>query len=186
MLDLAELSGLDVYVNSDGAVVMERFVGGHTVHVLEHAKHVLELDVRRTSPRATAAEAWGESPGTSKGTNAWAWLTKDFDSLHGSSGSGTPLLLLERPALRSGQAARSAAEAALDTLQRRAVRGRVVTIGRPEVKLGDAIQLRDMPDDNANGNFQVRSVTHRLRKRTGFTTEIGFRGAGSAGEGAPL
>jgi phage protein D len=184
MLDLAELSGLDVYVNSDGAVVMERFVGGHTVHVLEHAKHVLELDVRRTPPSATAADAWGESPGTSRGTNAWAWLTKDFDSLHGSSGSGTPLLLLERPALRSGQAARRAAEAALETVQRRAVRGRVLTIGRPEVKLGDAIQLRDVPDDEANGNFQVRSVTHRLRKRTGFTTEIGFRGADGTGGGA--
>src|SRR5205823_328897 len=36
MLDLARLSGLDVYVGSDGAVVMERFVGGHPVHVLEH------------------------------------------------------------------------------------------------------------------------------------------------------
>src|SRR5438034_983142 len=83
-LDLAQLSGLDVYVNSDGAVVMERFVGGHVVHVLEHAKHIVELDVLRSPPSATAAEAWGESPGSGRGTNAWAWVTKDFDDLHGS------------------------------------------------------------------------------------------------------
>jgi hypothetical protein len=184
MLDLAELSGLDVYVNSEGAVVMERFVGGRTVHVLEHAKHILELDVLRSPPRAAAVEAWGESPGSARGTNAWAWLTKDFDDLHGSAGSGSPLLVLERPALRSASAARRAAEAALTALQRRAVRGRVVTIGRPQVKLGDAIQLRGVPDEDANGNFQVRSVTHRLRKDTGFTTEIGFRGADGAGGGA--
>jgi hypothetical protein len=186
MLDLAQLSGLDVYVNSDGAVVMERFVGGHTVHVLEHAKHIVELDVLRSPPSATAAEAWGESPGSGRGTNAWAWVTKDFDDLHGSAGSGAPLLLLERPALRSGEAARRAAEAALETVQRRAVRGRVLTIGRPQVKLGDAIQLRGVPDDDANGNFQVRSITHRLRKDTGFTTEIGFRAANAGGGGGGL
>ena len=58
-----------------------------------------------------------------------------------------------------------------------------ITIGRPEVKLGDAIRLRGVPDDDANGSFQVRSVAHRLRKDTGFTTEIGFRGAGDSGGG---
>jgi phage protein D len=71
-------------------------------------------------------------------------------------------------------------------VQRRAVRGRVLTIGRPQVKLGDAIQLRGVPDDDANGNFQVRSITHRLRKDTGFTTEIGFRAANAGGGGGGL
>ena len=188
VLDLAQLCGLDAYVDTGGDVVMERFTGGHAVHVLEHAKHILELDVRRTSAVAAAVEAWGESPGTSRGTNAWAWLTKDFDKLHGSAGSGTPLLVLERPALRSADAAKLAAEGALDASQRRAVRGRVLTIGRPEVKLGDAIQLRGVPDAAANASFQVRSVTHRIRKRRGFTTEIGFRAtaAPSATGGAVL
>jgi phage protein D len=177
MLDLAELSGLDVYVDSDGKIVLERFVGGHTVHVLKHAEHIVELDVRRVPARATAVEAWGEGPGGGHGENAWAWLTKNFEPLRGRAGSGTPVLLLERPALRSGEAARHAAEGALASLRRRAVQGRVLTIGRPQVKLGDAIQLREVPESDANGNFQVRSVTHRLRKDAGFTTEIGFRGA---------
>jgi phage protein D len=177
VLDIARLCGLDAYVDSAGNVVMERFTGGHAVHVLEHAKQIVELDVRRTPPAATAVEAWGESPGTSRGTNAWAWLTKDFDKLHGSAGSGSPLRVLERPALRSADAAKRAAEGALEAIQRRAVRGRVLTIGRPEVKLGDAIQLRSVPDAAANGTFQVRAVTHRICKRRGFTTEIGFRAA---------
>ncbi len=184
VLDLAQLCGLDAYVDSDGDIVMERFTGGHAVHVLEHAKHILELDLRRTPAAVSAVEAWGESPSTSRGTNAWAWLTKDFDSLHGSAGSGTPLLVLERAALRSADAARVAAEGALATAQRRAVRGRVLTIGRPQIKLGDAIRLRGVPDAAANASFQVRSVTHRIRKRQGFTTEIGFRAAGTTPAGA--
>ena len=50
-----------------------------------------------------------------------------------------------------------------------------MTIGRPEVKLGDAIRLQAMADDSLNKSFQVRSVTHRIVKRGGFTTTVGFR-----------
>jgi hypothetical protein len=48
-------------------------------------------------------------------------------------------------------------------------------VGRPEVQLGDAIQLRVVPDASLNKTFQVRTITHRITKRGGFTTEIGFR-----------
>ena len=43
------------------------------------------------------------------------------------------------------------------------------------MRVGDALQLRSMPDDSLNKNFQVRSVTHRISKLGGFTTTIGFR-----------
>ena len=55
------------------------------------------------------------------------------------------------------------------------LRGRLTTIGRPEVKLGDAIRLRGMADDALNTSFQVRGVTHRITKVGGFTTTIDFR-----------
>jgi hypothetical protein len=48
-------------------------------------------------------------------------------------------------------------------------------LGHPEVKLGDAIRLREVPEESFNDTFQVRSVTHRLNKQTGFTTTIEFR-----------
>jgi len=35
--------------------------------------------------------------------------------------------------------------------------------------------LSEMPDELLNANFQVRSVTHRITKREGFTMTIGFR-----------
>jgi phage protein D len=173
--DLATLGGLDLYVNADGELVFEKFVGGKAVHVFEHAKHIVALDVMRTPPLAGRVEAWGESPTGSQGDEAWPWLTKDFSSSKGTAGTGNPVFLLERPALRTTNAARTAAEAALTTIQRRTLRGRLLTIGRPEVKLGDAIQLRGMPDDSLNQNFQVRSVTHRITKLGGFTTTVGFR-----------
>ena len=175
MRDLADLCGFDLYVNADGELVFEKFVSGKTVHVFEYTKHILELDVLQAPPRAALVEAWGESPTGSQGEEAWAWLTKDFSGSKGTAGSGEPKLLLERTALRTADAAQSAAEAAHTHIQRRTLRGRLLTVGQPQVKLGDAIRLRDVPDDALNNTFQVRSVTHRITKIEGFTTAIEFQ-----------
>ena len=85
------------------------------------------------------------------------------------------MFLLERSSLRTREAASAAAEATLTEIQRRTLRGKLLTIGRPEVKLGDAIRLKAMPDESLNGNYQARSVTHRITKSGGFTTTVGFR-----------
>jgi hypothetical protein len=175
MRELADLCGFDLYLNADGELVFEKFVGGKAVHVFEYARHILALDMKQGAPRAGKVEAWGESPTGSQGEDAWAWLTKDFSGSKGTAGADDPLLLLERPALRTADAARIAADAAWTAIRRRTLRGSLLTLGRPEVKLGDAIQLRGMADGTLNANFQVRSVTHRITKLDGFTTTIGFR-----------
>lgn len=175
MRDLAALCGFDLYIDSAGKLVFEKFFGGKAVHVFENAKHIVALDILRGQPLARSVVAWGESPTGSQGDNAWPWLTKDFGGSKGSSGSGDPVLLLERPALRTAAAAQTAADALELEIKRRTLRGRVLTIGRPEVKLGDAITLRGLPDASLNTSFQVRTVRHRMSKVDGFTTLIGFR-----------
>jgi len=175
MLDLAELCGFDLYFNSDGKLVFQKFVNGNKVHVFEFAKHVLELKVKRAPAFAASVTAWGESPTGSQGANSWPWLTKDFGGSKGSAGSAAPEFLLERPVLRTHDAAQSAAEAAETKIARRTLEGWVLTIGRPQVHLGDAIQFRSAPDNDLNTNFQVRSVVHAIAKGSGFTTKVGFR-----------
>lgn len=172
--DLAALCGFDFYINSDGKLVFEKFASGNKIHVFDYGKHIIELDILRTPPQAGLVEAWGESPTASKGANASPWLTTDFNGSKGSAGSGA-LLLLERSALRTTDAAREAANAALTTIKRKTLRGRLVSVGRAEVKLGDAIRLREMADKSLNTNFQVRAVTHRITKRSGFTTTVLLR-----------
>lgn len=175
MRDLAELCGFDLYINPAGSLVFEKFTTGKTVHVLEYAKHIIELDVRRLPPLASEVTSWGESPGSGHGDNAWAWLTKDFSGLSGTAGSGTPTLLLEKPALRTSDAAAAAADAAETGIQRRKLRGRVLILGDPAVKLGDALRLSGLPQEDLDGDYQVRAVTHRITKTGGFTTAIDFR-----------
>lgn len=174
--DLADLSGFDLYVEAEGGLVFQRFAGGRTAHVFEFAKHVIALETFETPPRAGVVEAWGESPGASRGDESWAWLTKDFDRFKGSAGTGGRKLLLERSALRTAAAARTAALALQTAITRDGLRGRLLVLGRAEVRLGDSIRFRELPDDDLNVFFQVRSVVHRLTKRGGFTTTIGFRG----------
>ncbi|WP_305044240.1 hypothetical protein [Geoalkalibacter sp.] len=174
--DLADLSGCDLYVNAEGALVFERFVGGRTVHVFDYGRDLLTLDCHFIAPRAARVEAWGESPTGAEGEDAWGWLTKDFSGTRGQAGSGAPTLLLERPVLRTAQAAQSAADALRTHLQRRALQGKLRVLGNPAVKLGDAVRVQQAPESEHNGTFQVRAVTHRITKTQGFVTTIGFRG----------
>ncbi|MBV8580267.1 MAG: hypothetical protein JOZ86_06485 [Candidatus Eremiobacteraeota bacterium] len=175
MRELAQLCGFDLYINPDGKVVFQKFNGGNAVHVFESGKHILSLDVLRAQASAGSVVAWGESPTGSKGNDSWPWLTKDFSSSKGTSGSASPVQLLERPSLRTADAAQSAAAAHGLAIQQRTLTGRLLTIGRAEVKLGDAIALRSMADTTLNTSFQVRSVRHRVTKDEGFTTLVGFR-----------
>ncbi len=174
--ELTDLCGFDLYLNPDGELVFESFAGGRTVHLFDYGRDLIALEQRQSPPRAEAVEAWGESPTGAEGEEAWGWLTKDFSGSKGSAGSGEPTLLLERPVLRTASAAQSAAAALYRDLQRRAVRGRLLVLGNPAVKLGDAIRLQQNPEAELNATFQVRSVTHRISKAKGFTTQIGFRG----------
>ncbi len=179
MQDLAELSGFDVYFNPDGKLVFQKFTTGQTVHVFEFAKHILDLEVLQSPAAASQVLAFGESPGPGRGDESWAWLTKDFSGLKGTAGSpasGSPALLLERPALRSKEAASAAANAAFATIQHNGTRGRLNSVGRPEVRLGDAIRVSGVPNDSLNKVYQVRGVTHTITKLDGFTTAVDFRG----------
>lgn len=177
--DLAELSGFDLFFNPDGELVFRRFKGGGgNLHVFEHAKHVVELDVRASVAAAPSVETFGESPGTSRGSESWAWLTKDFSHSKGSAGSGSPSHLIERPALRTRELAQNAADGAFHEITANATRGRLLTFGRPQVFPGDSLRIKDAPDDRVNGDFQVRTVRHRITKSEGFTTDIEFRGIG--------
>jgi phage protein D len=173
--ELADLCGFDLWIGRDGKLVFERFAGGRTAHVLEFRKHLLALEVLRREPGAARVEAIGESPASARGEKTWGWLTHDFGAARGTAGEGDPVRRLVRPALRTHQAAQTAATALQRTLARNALTGRALTVGRPQVRLGDAIRLRGLADESLNTFFQVRRVRHRLTKADGFTTEIGFR-----------
>jgi phage protein D len=175
MKNLADLCGFDLYFNADGKLIFEEFTTGNQVHVFQYAKDVVRWSDAASPAQAGTVEAWGESPVDSQGFDSWGWLTKDFSGSEGTAGSGDPHYLLQQPALRTGKAAQTAADAARTMMRRNMLRGRLLSLGQAGVQLGDAIQLRGMPEGAINQTFQVRSVTHHISKSRGFTTAVGFR-----------
>ncbi|WP_163541336.1 hypothetical protein [Occultella kanbiaonis] len=177
--DLAALAGVDTYFTPDGELVFEAFGGTRSVHVLRYGEHVLEADLTRIRPVAGTVTAFGESPGGSRGDESWAWLTKDFTSFAGTSGTDAPTLLLERGSLRTAAGAATAAQALAEHLAATAVTGRVRIQGRPQLALGALVRLEDFPDRPdagvPDGNHQVSAVEHRLEKTHGFTTDVWLR-----------
>jgi phage protein D len=173
---LAELCGFDAFADPSGALVFRSSATPARQHVFEHAKHIIELEVGRTVTEA-AVDVRGESPGTSRGEHSWAWLTKETTPANATAGTGTPVRLIERPVLRTREAAQQAADAAHTTATVSSTRGVLRTFGRPQVAVGDAIRVKDVPDERLNGDFRVRAVRHRLDKTHGFSTRIEFRGA---------
>ena len=178
MADLAALTGFDLYLNQDDALVFEPFGTGGQTFPLAYATDVLAYSAARRPAAFGTVEAFGESPGSDSGAQSWSWLTKDFGPRKGSAGSGDPVLLLERSALRTGETAQAAADAAATRIARLRLTGRVRILGRPGLRLGDAIRLSNMPEDDLNATFQVRAVRHRIDKHAGFTTEVRFRSIG--------
>lgn len=179
--ELAELSGFDAYIDSDGKLVFQAFTTGNIVHDIDYAKQILSLEVERSADPDVTIAAWGESATGSAGPQAWGWLTKNFSGSEGKAGGGARPVIIERPALRTATAAATAATARLRALQRRALRGTVAMLGRAEVKLGDAVRLREVPSASLNGEFQVRRVAHRITKSAGFITTVSFAAIPSEG-----
>ncbi|GAA1954067.1 hypothetical protein [Amycolatopsis minnesotensis] len=182
--DLAVLCGFDTYCTGGGKLVFEAFTGSRTVHELEYGEHVLAAELARSRPFASTVEAWGDSPGSSRGDGSWAWLTKDFGSRRGTSGAGSPKLLVERPSLRTARAAATTAGAVAEVFTESALRGRVRIQGRPQVALGDLVRLSGFPAragvDEIDGNYQVRAVCHRITKAGGLVTDLEVRSLAGA------
>jgi phage protein D len=176
MREIADICGFVVFANEDGDLVFRPIDQPASIHVFEFAKHLVELEVERGDATAVSVDVRGESPGTSRGEESWAWLTKDSSGSRGTAGSGAPTLLLEKSVLRTPAATQAAADAAFAQLTSQATRGRLRTFGRPQIRLGDSIRIKDVPDARLNGDFRVRAVRHSIDKKNGFRTEVDFLG----------
>lgn len=175
-LGLAKKNGFDLYCNEEGKLVFRKFTKTRADHTFTYAKNLLSLQVFSSSPIYEGVEVYGESPVSSKGSDAWCWFAKDFTPNKGSKGKKETALLIQDSIIRSKNAAIAHAQAKLKALKNASLFGSAIIPGNSEVKLGDAVEFRDCPQDELNQVFQVRRIRHTLNKSLGFITEIGFSG----------
>ena len=167
---LAQQCGFDFYANLEDAVIFAQYQP-LTTHEFQYGVNILALTLEEPTVSVTGVDVYGESPTSyGQGPDAYTWLTKQ--NVQGSAGNPTGVVKqVVDPTARTLETATQIAEALLsDHVQRR--QGTMRVLGAPTVKLGDAVQVSDMPLARQNDTFKVRHVKHFLSVQQGFFTEI--------------
>ncbi|HEU4730124.1 MAG TPA: hypothetical protein VFT22_19635 [Kofleriaceae bacterium] len=169
--DLADLVDADLGAADDGSLRFVAITGGSPVAIGAQSD-VLAWGVgARTAAAPSAVAAYGAS--SEAGADQWHWIHRS------PSPSGDGVLRLvggfraKEPAdqLRTGLEARAA---------RRALGGRVVLVGHPDLRPGDVIQASDAPGGDP-GALRILSIEHVLDPLRGFTSSLLVEGAGGGG-----
>jgi len=171
--DLAEKCGFDVYFTPDNKLVFKEFAKSSADHTVEYGKDLINVEFAQREQPVKKVAVFGESPVGSKGEKTWHWLTKSFESFKGEAGSGKSVLI-EDSSIKNKDAAATRAQARLEALNRRMLTGAAVVLGKPEIKLGDAMEVVNMPEVPSNGVLKVCSISHQLSKEKGFITSVFF------------
>jgi phage protein D len=171
---LAERSGFDAYALPDGTIAFRKFTDTAPDQVFIYGQEILDYSLSVRVPRAAEVVVAGESAASTQGDDAASWLTRGFGRGRASGGRGEESVLVEDPSIRTTEAANLRAEGVLRRLSQREKTGRMRALGRPELKLGDAFEIRQAPDERLNDTFQARAIHHHLSRRLGLVTAVEF------------
>lgn len=180
LLALAHLEGMDLYDDTDGALVLRRFDKSEADRKLYHGIHLLDARVFHDMSACDRVQVTGEGPSSSAGSQKWHHLLKDPSSVQSTAGEGSAARLVARAAARSSDAAERLATGRLGAALDHATRGTLRLLGDPTITLGDAVEVTSAPWPETNGVYKVVHVRHRVMKRAGYVTTLGVTGMGGS------
>ncbi|HEY64195.1 MAG TPA: hypothetical protein G4O02_06445 [Caldilineae bacterium] len=169
---LARMCGFDAYLTPEDELVFGPFTRTAADHTFAYAEDILSLDVDEAVPAVGQVIVMGESPSSGEGSETWHWLASDWGDYQGAAGDGEPVWLVQARGARTQEAAQAMADGLLDRATRGAIRGILRALGRPEVKVGDAVEVTGAPDEALNRLYQIIGVRHRLDRARGFLTTL--------------
>jgi hypothetical protein len=154
-----------------GAVAGALGLGG-TATGYAFGKHLIRATNNEGTPGPDAIQVGGESPASMQGDSTVHWLTTNDTDFLGSAGDGDAEVLVSDGAARTKDLADRFAAGLLATAARRASHVDITVLGRPEIELGDQVQVSDLPDHSSALTGYVRSVRHRFGEDAGFVTDL--------------
>ncbi len=174
IIELAGLCGFDFYSTNKAKLVFRKYEARKT-HLLEYGKNIINIHKVDQSLSAGSVKVFGSSPSSSRGSDVWHWLTKK--NVQGSSGieRGNTQLSIQSKAIRDEDTAKEVADVTLKRLKSLMVV--INTVGNAKIMLGDAAKIQGVPEQDLNGEFQVRGIEHFLSKSYGFTTVVACVGS---------
>jgi phage protein D len=167
LLDLASLSGSDILTSASGGL---RFIPQSSVGTNVEARMGRDLLHWRISTGAAgkARKFALHGAASEAGSEKWHWL-------NASSGDGAEVI----GAFHTQELANGLGKASETRNQRAAVHGEAELTGRPTLRPGDALRLKDIEGDP--GVLRVLSVCHTLRAGSGFRTHVRVEGGALGG-----
>lgn len=169
---LARRSGCWCTFTPAGELEVVAVADGPVVQTFTYGEDILTLERVQAPPVVGGVHTIGEGAAGSQGEEAWCWLIKDPAAVSAETGA-EPRRSLCDPALRSADAANTAAEGHLRWATLLATTGRLLVPGAPAVVPGTTIEITGA-GDAFDGQFLVRHVRHHVTKAAGFTTSISF------------
>jgi phage protein D len=164
-LKLGLHSGNDVYADSEGKLVFAPINGDAPPRNLKFGIDLLQAACAAADAPAKIVRV-PESPASSAGEETANWIAKDSSPHRGESGDGegAPRYV---PFLRTQEHAQASAESLALRRQRAAGRAEIEMPGAPDLELGDAVSLEDLPA-GGDGTYVVLALRHAFSLRGGF------------------
>ena len=169
ILKLGEMCGFDFYLTIENKLVFKKYEK-KTTHTYNYGKNIINHEIIKREQQYNAAEVYGESSSSFKGSDTAHWLTKK--NVSGKDGTGEGMFVHDL-SIRDTDSAKNVAKAKLEKIKK-TISGTVKVPGNPDINPGDAVKIEDMPNSGMNGEFQVKSIHHKLSKNSGFITEIEY------------
>lgn len=169
---LAQKCGFVLYADTADRAIFGKYQPGKTQRC-HYGVHLLDYTWENRALPFDGVEIYGESPvGQGQSDEATAWLTKK--EVKGAAGQTTGNVLRRVDATaRTQNLARTLADNYRQGYQRQAC-GHVRLLGAPQVRLGDGLELAQMPVAAHNGLLHVTGVSHHLSITHGFVTEVSW------------
>jgi len=178
---LTRACGFLSLITPEGKLRFAPAATGQPVQTFSYAVDLLTVELTDSAPVVGSATVTGEGAAGSQGQDAWPWLIKDPSAVTGSASSDPPKRQLSDGALRSQDAAQSAAAGIVGTAGLYNLAGRLLSPAAPTVTVGSTVAIAGAPQSELNGTCLVLGVRHRLSRSAGFTTEVTFSKLGAGG-----
>lgn len=177
LYELAQLAGAELSCAADGGVrfILSSKETGSTE--LRYGVDLIEWKLSRNAT-FTAVGAAEHGAASSAGGDKWHWLAHDP-----VGAGGDPARV--PAAFRTRDAATAYSDAASARATRAQVSGDVWLGGRPELRPGSWVELKDLPQGDS-GPLRVKAVTHQLDGVHGLITALHVEGGGGGGGGLGL
>ena len=172
LYELAQLAGAELSCAGDGGV---RFILASKESGTTELRYGADLIDWRLSRNLALAPVGAAEHGaaSSAGSDKWHWLAHDP-----VGAGGEPARV--PAAFHSRDAASAFTDAANARAQRAQLRGDIWLGGRPELRPGSWVELKDLPQGDS-GPLRVHAVTHQLDGDNGFITALRVEGSGGGG-----